>query len=502
MNKKIINLIRAVVVIAVLVCSYIIVDKTLLLKSEDGIAQMESFYKQKPGTVDAVFVGSSHIYCHINTGILWEDFGISAFDLAGAEQPFWNSYYFIKEGLKYQTPKVIVLDITTPGIRPVDFQPENWVITNNYGFKPNKNRYDALKISTLKQSFSRLLIPLNTTHGRYDELTKDDFIDKNNSINYKGFDPREATVAFDTPDISGVTDFGELSDKEREYLIKIIEYVNGQNIPLVFISSPYVVTAEEQAKYNTIFAIADEYGIPYIDFNKKYEEMELDFQTDLAEVLHLNRTGNAKYTHYIGQCLLDMGYDLKDHRNDGNAYSSWNIDALNQRMDNARYHSKLPISADQYVKDIMVNYVDYNSGNKNQSLEDYFLPDSSKYVIYVQCGNNLDTAAIGGTMLRNFEHMGLNKSSLVPGAAYIVSGGKALYSSSANDFTVKYDDDENRLLFIRKSDGDNYETSVKIENRNYVMNNEYIAFVIYDTVLNRVIDNIYINPQSADFVLR
>ncbi|MCR5000599.1 MAG: hypothetical protein K6A71_02245, partial [Lachnospiraceae bacterium] len=247
-RKLIVNIVRFLVILAVFIVAYFTLDKILLIKSEDGIEQIQSYYKQPEGTVDALFVGSSHIFCHVNTGVLWDEYGISGFDLAGAEQPYWNSYYYIQEALKTQKPKVIVLDISTPGIRPTDYQPENWLITNTYGIKRDRNRYDALKISSLKDSFKRVIIPLNSTHGRYVDLSEEDFTDHNNSVNYKGFDPRETTIYFEAPDVTGVTERGELSDKEVEYLRKIIEYVQGTGIPLLFISSPYVVTAEEQAK--------------------------------------------------------------------------------------------------------------------------------------------------------------------------------------------------------------------------------------------------------------
>ena len=133
--------VRLIIALAVFVSAYFVLDRIMLIKSEDGIVQMQAYYRQPAGSVDALFVGSSHIFCHINTGVLWDEYGISGFDLAGAEQPFWNSYYFIREALKTQTPGVIVLDITTPGIRPIDYQPENWLITNTYGIKRNADRY-------------------------------------------------------------------------------------------------------------------------------------------------------------------------------------------------------------------------------------------------------------------------------------------------------------------------------------------------------------------------
>lgn len=110
-------------------------ERVLLLKSEDGIEQIESFYLQKENTVDVIFMGNSHTYCNINTGVLWDEYGIAGFNLGGAEQPYWNTYYYMKEALKTQKPQLIMLEISAVGINPTDYQPDNWLICNTYGMK-------------------------------------------------------------------------------------------------------------------------------------------------------------------------------------------------------------------------------------------------------------------------------------------------------------------------------------------------------------------------------
>ena len=78
---------------------------------DDGIYDMTIFYQQKANTVDVLVLGSSHAFEGVNTGVLWDDAGISSYILAGSIQPMWNTYYYLKEALKYQTPKLIVLDV-------------------------------------------------------------------------------------------------------------------------------------------------------------------------------------------------------------------------------------------------------------------------------------------------------------------------------------------------------------------------------------------------------
>ena len=68
-----------------------------------------------------------------------------------------------------------------------------------------------------------------------------------------------------------------------------------------------------------------EEGVTYIDFNKMYDELSLDFTTDMAEKVHLNFSGTKKLTEYLGNYIVN-NYDIPDRRGDAK-YSSWDVDA-------------------------------------------------------------------------------------------------------------------------------------------------------------------------------
>ena len=107
MKKKIIG---TVVFLALAAAFLWKLNDIFSLKQEDGILPMEVFYEQEPGSIDVMFYGSSHTYSDINPAVLWEEAGIPSYDLAGSLQPLWNTYYYMKESLKYQRPKVMVVE--------------------------------------------------------------------------------------------------------------------------------------------------------------------------------------------------------------------------------------------------------------------------------------------------------------------------------------------------------------------------------------------------------
>lgn len=330
-NSKLINFIKAGIIIATAVIIVIGASRILLLKSEDGINQFQAFYKQPENSIDVIFSGSSKVYCDISTGVLWDNYGITAFDLGGAEAPSWVSYYQLKEALKTQKPKVICYEVSVAAMYSMLTQANNWASDNSYGMKWNKNRIDLIRVNSEEKDFYLRLNPFNIMHGRYKDLDENDFTNVRNSVNYKGFDPRKAVIEMETPDIDGITEETPCTEKEDRYIRKIIELARDENIPIMLFASPYEVTEEEQRILNYISNIAEEEGVEYIDFNRKYDEIGLDFSSDIADGGHLNYSGNYKFTDYIGSILREK-YDIPDHRGDGK-YLSWDWDSAIQNYE-------------------------------------------------------------------------------------------------------------------------------------------------------------------------
>ena len=96
------------------------VDRVLRLKRVDGILTMQNFYAQRENTVDVLLIGNSHSGTNVDTATLWREQGIASYNLWGGVQPLWNSYHFLVEALKYQTPKLVILEIT-PAISDYEY---------------------------------------------------------------------------------------------------------------------------------------------------------------------------------------------------------------------------------------------------------------------------------------------------------------------------------------------------------------------------------------------
>lgn len=105
---KKVRLICFIMVFVLLLLSF---QKVFSFKYGDGIYPLKLFYEAKENSIDVICFGSSHIFENVNTGTLWDEYGIASFDLCGSIQPLWNTYYYMKEALKTQQPKVMVVDV-------------------------------------------------------------------------------------------------------------------------------------------------------------------------------------------------------------------------------------------------------------------------------------------------------------------------------------------------------------------------------------------------------
>lgn len=307
-----------------LILALYLTNQILFFKYRDGIYSMQKFYEQEEGTVDVLVLGPSLAYADVNTAVLWKDYGISAFNLAGSIQPMWNTYYYLKEALKYQRPKVIVLEASI--VTMVDDYPDkSRIIKNTVGMRWSKDKLEAIKVSAPKEQWGEYLLGYTQYHSRYEELSREDFLINRGSLqydNWKGFMCTVNTEKQEARDVSHVVERAELSSKTESYYRKVIELAQEADIPLLIVISPYPAVSEwAQTYYNRASDIADEYGVPFINFNLFYQELGIDYATDASDTMHLNYKGNPKYSRYLGEYLVTH-YRLKDHRGD-EAYASW-----------------------------------------------------------------------------------------------------------------------------------------------------------------------------------
>lgn len=323
-NKK--NFIRVFFILLVVVSIYLIAN-VLSIKSEHGVDQFAGLYWQPEDSIDVVFLGTSHVHCGVNTGLLWENYGIASYDYSGAEQPLWMTYYYLKEFYKYQSPSVVVLDLYGPARYKEDYQ-YDWMSENIYGMKFSLNKLEMMSVSVEPKNFLKYFPSFATYHSRYDDLSEEDF---NNFFwnfqekeAFKGYTPYWDKTPQVAQGISEVDAVG-LTPKSEKYLRKIIELTRSKGSELVLISIPYIETSQDRKTYDEVTEIAAQEGLIFINYNQYFESIGLSLEEDFHDDSHLNYWGSSKFSDYIGDFLMSFE-GVEDNRNVP-GYESWDENA-------------------------------------------------------------------------------------------------------------------------------------------------------------------------------
>ena len=268
----------------------------------DMTNKVGGFYNEPEGEFEILFLGSSHSYAAFSPLRLWEDTGIKSYVFATQRQPLWATYAYLVEALKTQSPKLVVIDCRG-ALEPAESFYEEGVsysFMDDIPFSLNKVRLAWVSGQTMEER-AELLCNFIKYHGRWADLEDADWEFDRRALRdpYKGyvFLPGKAE-AYPRPDTGGVTARAPLDSKNEYWLRRIIERCQTQQLPLLLVKTPSNLSAEEKSLVNTVAGIAEEYGVPFADFNERYAEIGLDASM-FFDAHHMDARGAAGFTGYF-----------------------------------------------------------------------------------------------------------------------------------------------------------------------------------------------------------
>ncbi len=353
MKKTVAKRISAIIILAICISiSYIFFAELTQMKSCDGIRNMQDFYVQKDSTVDILILGSSHAGQNIDLALLWDNFGYSGFDIWGGDQSLADSYYHLEEALKYQRPKLVILEA-----HEVFVQGE---YNSGYSWYRNLSgmRFSLSKIREIMNvmpyiHWADVLFKLPVYHERITDLSQDDYEFYKRDISNKGFSPLGIDNSIH---YSAETDLSQLGFKEESgtgsmifrpyydipvvdlhpkaeyYYRKIIEKCKAEDIRIMVTISPFPSAddSDTYSKYKRAGEIAGEYGVLFVDYNDPQNDLKLT-DKDFPDTSHLNILSARKMTDDMGKRIAS-NYNLPDHRGDVE-YSSWDDFASQKKQE-------------------------------------------------------------------------------------------------------------------------------------------------------------------------
>ena len=275
-------------------------------------ATWNMFLEEQEDSVDLMFVGSSMAYCDIIPAKIYEETGHTTYVLSAPYMMPDVAYYYIKEAVKTQSPKVIMLEATSFffTIDEADYYKVN------IGYMPySANRLSATLFAAPASEKLGLLFPLFNYHDRWEQYgIKDYFILRPDAktdltAGYTLLEKAEPqTERFEREFLCSEEDYKE----NTEYMHKIIKFCEDEDIELEM----FIVPACEYVSEELTEKLTAEAGeVKVTNFNDHFEEMDFDLESDFFDTRHVNLKGAVKFSQYLAE-YITQSFDLPSYGHD------------------------------------------------------------------------------------------------------------------------------------------------------------------------------------------
>ena len=308
MSRKSWNIITIFIFIIAFIFSTWFVNRTL--KDKDHCTKYKRFYKEE--SFDVLFFGSSRMLDDIQPMEIWEDYGITSYNMAMHSESLNVTYWQMKNAFKYHVPKVAVIDVSlfhNTIIIDESSDEDKAYLHKSLDHMPLSGiKIDAIKALTDDYSHFDYYFPLEVYHNRWNELQGKDFvIPKEEKMG------SEVRLKYTDVEKDDKSDDGSGTDDISDcYVDEIIELCRENGVTPVFTVMPaagvftgMMLSIEDYCKRNDVAF-----------YNINVEEDVLNYHTDFADTSHLNTGGARKISGLMGEYLTqNFVFDEKNQEN-------------------------------------------------------------------------------------------------------------------------------------------------------------------------------------------
>ena len=284
---------------------------------------MISEYYDTPKNHEVLFIGDCEVYANFSPMVLYEEEGISSYIRGSSQQLIWQSYGILKETLKYEKPEVVIFNVNAMRYSTPVSEAYNRLTIDK--MKWSKEKIEMIFSSmTEEENFWSYVFPILRYHSRIFELTEEDFtyLFQRRQNTFNGFLINQNVKGVESLPTKRPLTETKFADITYEYLDKIRELCEENNIELVLIKAPSLYPYWYTEYDEQIEEYASKYGLDYYNFLENILEIGLDYSVDTYDGgLHLNLSGATKLSKYFAPILKEK-YSLTDYRDNEevNAY--------------------------------------------------------------------------------------------------------------------------------------------------------------------------------------
>ena len=260
----------------------------------------EQYLQEEKNSLDVLFFGSSVVYCDVAPAWIWEESGLRAWVLAGPEQTVPITYYYIRESLRTQSPKLILLEATALFFHEY----EHYTKANISTMPLSLNRLAATLTAAERQERKGLLYPMYNYHYRWTEAERAELQERLRPATdpYAGYTPLARSLP-QTRRINGERVLEPaVYEKNLRYLTKIRDLCRSKGIELQLYLAPSAAELSPELR-TRLAADAAALDVSFLDLSELPSELGIDDEQDWYDPLHFNVRGAEKFSRWWGSYL-------------------------------------------------------------------------------------------------------------------------------------------------------------------------------------------------------
>ena len=292
----------------------------LLKRIDNNTMRMEAFYLEEKGSLDAVLIGASDVYAGYSAPYAYENYGITSYPYATQSSPASVVLPQIKEVIKYQNPKLIIVEINAFMYKDneIPVEASQRLFVDNVPKDEIWREY--LNDSVPQDKQPEYYLPIIKYHSSWNEypwkikyLLAEWNLQREGYSLFRGF----KTVANEFhPTVKTYND--QLADNDEtlpmgasseRYLRQTLQYLQDNDIHnVVFMRFPHIVRQQAYSRFkrtNEAGSIIKSYGYDFVNLERYGYDEGFDVSKDFYNWDHLNVYGCEKLTDYIANMMID-----------------------------------------------------------------------------------------------------------------------------------------------------------------------------------------------------
>ena len=270
---------------------------------------VDAYSKMENNSIDVLFLGSSQMYCTIDSEKLTREHNVSSINLGAAAQPLLATKFYFNQALKTQSPKVICLEVTTAFNQNTNIS-EDKIAWSYSPMSPSIDKFNSLSEvfeGDFMRAFMYTYTPLFVYHDRWNSIKKSEIeymISNrilNSTIANRGYVRRDNIESYPIAFFNGTGEKKTIPKESKDAIIYMKKQCDKKNIKLLLFKSPDSTWTKDESE--SIKQFVNYNGLEFIDLHEYINDIGFDSNHDFSDEGHLNDYGAQKVAGFIAKVV-------------------------------------------------------------------------------------------------------------------------------------------------------------------------------------------------------